>query len=263
MALRRSGRRQGVAESRREQIQRRAVELLESDPNGLRYTALVQRIQDQLPQIPTNTIRGAVWNLDSVVSDKVYKASRGVFRAVTFRESEATEPVPQAPTATQTAEEELREEQFYEPFADWITGELEECTKAVPLGGNRFKDKWGTPDVLGIREPKKSDILKPPTEIVAAELKIEKSGLIVAFGQACAYKLFSHRSYIVVPNDSAEEDVARLDVLCRTLGVGLILFDATSPQKPNFEIRVRAARHEPDMFYVNKYMKLVEDELFS
>jgi hypothetical protein len=66
-----------------------------------------------------------------------------------------------------------------------------------------------------------------------------------------------------VPTDSAEEDIARLDVLCRTLGVGLILFDAGSPQKPNFEIRVRAARHEPDMFYVNKYMKLVEDELFS
>jgi len=43
----------------------------------------------------------------------------------------------------------------------------------------------------------------------------------------------------------------------------LILFDAANPATPNFEIRVRAARHEPDMFYVNKFMKLVEDELFS
>jgi hypothetical protein len=29
------------------------------------------------------------------------------------------------------------------------------------------------------------------------------------------------------------------------------------------KIRVRAARHEPDMFYVNKNMKQVEDKLFS
>lgn len=62
---------------------------------------------------------------------------------------------------------------------------------------------------------------------------------------------------------SQEEDIARLDVLSRTLGLGFILFDAASPSTPAFEIRVRAARHEPDMFYVNKYMKLVEEELFS
>jgi len=29
-----------------------------------------------------------------------------------------------------------------------------------------------------------------------------------------------------------------------------------------FAIRVRAAKHEPDMFYVNRCMKLIEDELF-
>ena len=94
-------------------------------------------------------------------------------------------------------------------------------------------------------------------------MKLDKAGLIVAFGQACAYKLFSHKSYIVVPSDSSEEDIGRLDVLCRTLGVGLILFSGDDPANPKFEIRVRAARHEPDMFYVNHYMKLLEDKLFS
>jgi hypothetical protein len=34
---------------------------------------------------------------------------------------------------------------------------LEECTKAIQLGGNTFKDKWGTPDVIGKRESRKSD----------------------------------------------------------------------------------------------------------
>src|SRR5262249_19394659 len=67
------------------------------------------------------------------------------------------------------------------------------------------------------------------TEIVSAELKIDGTGLIVAFGQACSYKLFSHKSYIVVPSQSQEEDIGRLDVLCRTIGLGLILFDADKP----------------------------------
>jgi hypothetical protein len=67
----------------------------------------------------------------------------------------------------------------------------------------------------------------------------------------------------VVPIASQEEDIARLDVLCRTLGLGFILFDETNPDTPAFQIRVRAARHEPDMFYVNKYMKLIEEELFA
>jgi hypothetical protein len=67
----------------------------------------------------------------------------------------------------------------------------------------------------------------------------------------------------VVPSQSQDEDIGRLDVLCRTIGLGLILFDADKPDNPNFEIRVRAARHEPDMFYVNKFMKLLEEELFS
>ncbi|MBK6965352.1 MAG: hypothetical protein IPH20_15825 [Bacteroidales bacterium] len=134
---------------------------------------------------------------------------------------------------------------------------------AIPLGGSKFKDKWGTPDVLGIKEPRKSDIIKFPTEIVSVEIKTDSSNLITAFGQACSYKLFSHKTYIVVPNSSTKEDIDRLDSLAMIFGIGLILFDAKKPKEPAFEIRTRASRHEPDMFYSNKYMRLVEDELFS
>ncbi len=39
--------------------------------------------------------------------------------------------------------------------------------------------------------------------------------------------------------------------------------DMTFPvDDPGFDIRVRPLKHEPDMFYVNKYMKLVEKELW-
>ena len=120
-----------------------------------------------------------------------------------------------------------------------------------------------TPDVIGIREPRKSDIIRPATDIVSAEIKIDTGNLITAFGQACSYKLFSHKSYIVIPKESSEEDVTRLDALGRIFGIGLILMDVSDPKMPRFEIRVRATKHEPDMFYVNKYMKLIENELFS
>lgn len=46
-------------------------------------------------------------------------------------------------------------------------------------------------------------------------------------------------------------------------GIGLVTFDATAPAAPDFRILARAARHEPDLFYTNKYMALIEKELFS
>jgi hypothetical protein len=67
----------------------------------------------------------------------------------------------------------------------------------------------------------------------------------------------------VVPADSPEDDLARLDTLGRIFGIGLILFNAKDPQVPAFDIRVRAAKQEPDMFYVNHCMRLIEDRLFS
>jgi len=127
----------------------------------------------------------------------------------------------------------------------------------------KSKDKWGTPDVVGVREAKRSDIIKPPTEIVSAEIKLDPGNLITAFGQACSYKLFSHKSYIVVPDNSSEDDIARLDALSRIFGIGLVIFNPLEPKNPAFRIRSRASREEPDMFYVNKYLKLVEDELFT
>lgn len=244
-----------------DRIRKRAIEIIRSELAGIRFSALVNRLHGEHPEWNVNTINGSIWNLDVLVPTQIAKPARGVYVATEQQEKEAeAEPVI---VEEEIKEAALGEGQFYKPFADWLKNELEECTKTIALGGNRFKDKWGTPDVIGIREPARSDIVKSPIEIVSAELKIDKTGLIVAFGQACAYKLFSHRSYIVIPRDSSEEDIARLDVLCRTLGVGLILFDPATPDTPQFEIRVRAAKHEPDMFYVNRYMKLVEKELFS
>ena len=237
----------------------KAVELVTATPEGKRYSQLVKEIAVAYPDIPVNTIHGSLHKFRSDLPEQVYLPTRGLYKAVKFKDTgEDSKDL-----AKKIRDEKIKEEDFYEAFGEWLVNELEECTKVTALGGNRFRDKWGTPDVIGIREAKRSDIIKPPTEIIAAEIKLDPAGLITAFGQACAYKLFAHKSYIVVPQGSSDEDVARLDALCRIFGIGLVLFDPTDKETPDFSIRVRASREEPDMFYVNKYLKLVEDDLFG
>jgi hypothetical protein len=107
--------------TKKETIISKATEALKSNPNGIRYSNLVRKIDEEFPEIPVNTIHGIIWK--------------------------------------------------------------------IPFGGNKFRDKWGTPDVIGKREPRRSDIVKAPTEIVSAEIKADTKDLITAFGQACSYKL--------------------------------------------------------------------------
>jgi len=244
---------------KKQKIIAKAIEIFKSNPNGVHYSDLVRKINEEFTDIPVNTIHGTVWNLETHVPAEVYKPARGLFRHLTFREEEIKEE--EKPPLEE--EEEIKEKDFYEPFARWLVDEVEECTKAIPLGGNKFKDKWGTPDVIGKREPRRSDIVKASTEIVSAEIKADTRDLITAFGQACSYKLFSHKSYIVIPENSSDGDISKLDALCLIFGIGLVLFDSSNPSDPKFKIRVRPIKHEPDMFYVNTYMKMVEKELFE
>jgi len=242
-----------------EKVMKEIIRLVSQSSQGIRYSELIKVIKETLPEIPANTIHGTLFKFKTHLPPEFHMPSRGLYKHIKFRDS--NEPIPQIKSVGEKPQK-IDEEQFYSYFADWLVNELEECTKAIPLGGNKFKDKWGTPDVIGVREPKKSDIIKSPTEIISAEIKTDAQALITAFGQACAYKIFSHRSYIVVPDDSSDEDIARLDALAQIFGIGLILFDKKK-KEPEFEIRVRALRQEPDMFYVNKYLKIIEDDLFS
>jgi hypothetical protein len=246
--------------TKKDRITQKAKEILGGVPSGLRFSDLVSRLRVEFPIDPYGTITGTVWNLDARFPTEIYKPSRGLFRVVKFR----SEPAPVAPEPapdTTNRPDRTREIDFYQPFADYVVNDLEECTRAVPLGGNRFGSKWGTPDVFGILRSRDSDIFKTPLEVVVAEVKIDTAQLITAFGQACAYKLFAHRSYLVIPRDSQPEDIARLDALCVIFGIGLILFDSSKPHAPEFGIRVRATKHEPDSFYVNQCVRLIADEL--
>jgi hypothetical protein len=243
------------------QIKAKALELLENHAEGLRFSELHDKILESEDNFNPNTINGCIWNLDAIYPDQVYKPSKGLFRLLKYKPHE-TEVLPSQSTASAILGA-AREEEFYEPFADWLKIEIEDVTHAIPLGGNKFKDKWGTPDVIGKRESARSDIVKGPTEIVSAEIKTETYQLVIAFGQACAYRLFSHKVYLAVPRQAQKEEITRLDSLCQISGIGLVTFDSQSPSTPDFRIRVSPARHEPDLFYTNKYMALIEKELFS
>jgi hypothetical protein len=238
----------------RERIKAKAIDILETNPDGVHYSDLIRKIQENLSDIPVNTINGTVWNLDRRIPEKIYKPSRGLFRLVKYRENQLSE------NETIVDIQRIREEDFYEPFADWLKREIEECTNAIKLGGNIFRDRWGTPDDIGVWKSSSTDIIKASVEIVSAEIKADTNDLIKAFGQACAYKIFSHKTYVVIPKNSSQEDISKLDSLCIIFGIGLVLFDNNNVNNPDFEIRVRPIKKDPDMFYVNKYMRMIPEE---
>lgn len=245
----------------RTRIRASAFELLSCHPGGLRFSELNRLIRQLDPTLKAKTVSNSIWNLDSANPDKVYKPIRGVYRLVSFRDD------GDAPTSIKprraAAVQRFREDEFYPLFANWLRDDLEEVTHAIALGGNAFRDRWGTPDVLGKNESRRSDVIKGPTSIVAAEIKVDTAGLVVGFGQACAYRLFCHKSYLVIPRQTPAEELTRIDALCQMFGLGLVTFNPKNLGSPDFQLVVRPVKHEPDLFYTNRYIKHVERELFS
>ncbi len=239
-----------MAKGIKARIREEAIKIIENHPEGIKYSDLHREIREIDSNFNKNTIHGTIFDLHLRIP-KIEKPSRGLYKVL-----------PEGGSTTPSTATSTKEEEFYEPFAEWLKNDVEDVTKAIALGGNRFKDKWGTPDVIGKRDSRPSDIVKPPIEIVSAEIKTNTNQLITAFGQACAYCLFSHRSYLVVPTQVAKDELSRLDSLCQVFGIGFVLFNAKSPDDPRFEIRVRPKKQDPDIYYTNKYMREIESELF-
>ena len=105
-----------------------------------------------------------------------------------------------------------------------------------------FGGKWGTPDVIGVSKSLPTDVIGKNIEITSAEIKFATNELISAFGQACSYKLFSHKVYLVIPQQSNPEELSRLGSLCYLFGIGLVLFDNTNPNRPNYQLKNRAQK---------------------
>lgn len=232
------------------EIQTLARKIVALTPGGIKYSALVHRILNENPETPKNTIHGAVWDLATRFPNEIAKPSRGLFLPASSAAGTSVTPIATPPP------NKVTEDDFYEPFADWLKNELDEATVAISLGGAGLQKKWGTPDVIGVYKALASHRIKFDLEIISAEIKIDPQQPVVAFGQATAYRLFSAKSYIVMPNTISEEDYSRLEALCMLFGIGLVLFE-TNPEEPDFKIRVRAQRFPPDMFYVNEFAERI------
>lgn len=231
-------------------------DFLNGKTDGAYYSDIINYLKEKLPDVPVNTLHGSLWDFrQKIINDEkkeVIIPERGFYILSKYYQKE---------TSDQKKSQKIKEEDFYESFADYLVNELEECTKAIALGGNKFQDKWGTPDVFGIYKFSEADPIRPPLEIISAEIKTDISQLITAFGQACAYKIFSHKVYLVIPSQ-AESEISRLESLCLKFGIGLIIFNNENIDNPEYQIRTRAIKTEPDYFYVNLYIqRLSKDDI--
>jgi hypothetical protein len=221
---------------------------LDENPAGLKFTELCQYAQAEDNSLRHGTIAGALTTLCQARADKVFKPERGLYQLLKYKNTTIFAQV--------SSKKKIKEEDFYEGFAGWITSEIEDCTIAKPLGGNYFGPKWGTPDVMGVLKQDSIDPYKTGIEIVSVEIKISADQLVTAFGQACSYKLFSHKVYLVIPADpNRKEEIARIDSLCYLFGIGLVLFNPDSVDNPKWELKHRAQKHTPDPYYVNQNIK--------
>ena len=225
------------------EIRKVGKETILANPGGIRHSDLVKEIFESNPETPINTISRQVNRLDLDFPDDIARPARGLYA-----------PIDGAvPSQEVKSKDDIRESAFYEPFADWLKNDLDEASDAIALGGASMGKKWGTPDVVGVYRPKASDIIKFDTEIISAELKIDPQQPVIAFGQAAVYRLFSTKSYVVMPQSMSAVDHDRIEALCMVYGIGLVLFNETDVDKPGFRIRVRAQRFSPDMFFVNEF----------
>lgn len=233
--------------SKKEEIRKKAFEILRRTDfqNGIRFTALVKKVATETGE-NENTCQGSLYNLPKEFPDKISRPYRGLF---ILKENEKfLKDVEQ--NFDKKTEIKLTENDIYQPAKDYLLSR-EECTHAVIIGGNIFGKKWGTPDILGAIRASSDAVYKPPLEIVAVEIKDEGYSPVEALGQAMAYKLFSHRTWLILPDDS---DLDRIEGIAISANIGLISFSRKS-QKFDFTTLNRPMSGHPDFLEVNNILE--------
>lgn len=247
----------GMTKFNAAQIKAKALQLLSGAPDGLRYGTVVKLVHAAAPETPIKSVHGAVHDL-RVKGDEIAVPTKGLWvLKANLAVQSAPAPSPVKAGFKACGLPKVSEEQFYTSLADWLRDDADEVTEAAPLGGAVLKDKWGTPDVVGISKPRTGDFVPFPLEIAAVEVKVDPQQSITAFGQACAYRLFAHRVYLAMPETLSAADRDRLESLCLLFGIGLILFKPFAGD-PAYRLEVRASRNTPDMFYANEFARRLQ-----
>jgi hypothetical protein len=163
-ALRWEGERSGederskaMSSTTKEKVIQEAKRLISESPSGMRYSELIKKIKELLPGVPPYTIGGSFQKFRANLPPNIYMPGKGLYKDIKYKGSE--EPVETTPIPA--SQSKIEEKEVYEPFARYLENELEGCTKAIVVGGSKFGGKkWGTPDVMGKLEMKKSAIIQ-------------------------------------------------------------------------------------------------------
>lgn len=228
--------------------------LRELGKGPLKRSTLLQRALVAVPHAIKTTTDGAISQLHR--DGKIKQIERGIW-ALTDG------PIEESPSQEIAVDVTIKEDQFYTSFSDWLINEVGECTAAAALGGKVLGGKWGTPDVVGVYRVsdkgryRRNEIVS----FVSAEMKTDSIQTVTAFGQACSYLRFSHKVYLAIPQATPDDDKQRIESLCTIVGLGLVFFNATSKDAPDYEIRVRPIPREPDPTALNEILD--RDEIYK
>src|ERR1017187_8861907 len=116
-----------------EQVVKAIEELVSKEPNGIHVSDLSIAIRKSFegtkiePSIGPGKLHPIILKYIAEPTAVVYRPKRGLYRHKKFQETIEPESVQSLDKAS--------EEKFYPLFARWLVDDLEECTKAIPVGG--------------------------------------------------------------------------------------------------------------------------------
>lgn len=120
------------------QIQQLALLIIAQNPGGVTFSNLKKQIAATHPQTPLTSIQASLVVLNSNLPANVTKPIKGLFVPATTSglsiSSSPTQPALQTSLVPAT-QSTLTEDQFYQPFADYLVG-AEEVVVAESLGGS-------------------------------------------------------------------------------------------------------------------------------
>lgn len=247
-----------IEQNKREQFRIIAKKLLEEAGGAGISSRKIKNTICQETGMNENTSTGS-WHhfsskkgvIDNAQGYGIVKIEKGLYRLAKFTNdnSDTVEDIEE------DIADKKSEQAYYPKFAEFLVedDDMERCSCAIPLKERIFSDQWGNPDVIGIKQFIKG---VSNSKIITAEIKVSPStkDILKGFGQSCAYKLFSHKVYLVIPSGSNIEQ--RILTLCIKFNIGLVLFNLDDALDDiHWEVKNEPTFEEPDYDYVESMVE--------
>ena len=65
--------------TQKERIISKEIEILNTNPDGVRCADLIRKISKELPDVKVSTIRWIIWDSNNIAPDEIHKPERGLF----------------------------------------------------------------------------------------------------------------------------------------------------------------------------------------